>query len=279
MDDITAIKNYIHFLKKEHELEITLHPWGDEQLITFSELILFNIHENSHCIYVKSFSGAHYHCIMRQKKIMDKCKNGSFCGSCYAGVFEYIYPIFDGSSVTGFICVSGYRTSDCASYVKKCSEDYCIPCENLIQTSLSLKEDIPEKHFIDTVITPLQKMLELAYSGQNHKKADNTLIDKVLRYINCNYTKDIDIDEICKVFSCSRSRVSHSFKQVTGQSFREYITSLRLKTAKSLLRHSNLNITEIALAIGFNDSNYFSNVFKASIGVSPRIYRSQKAKS
>lgn len=213
------------------------------------------------------------------RKNMDKCKNGSFCGSCYAGVFEYVYPIYGENSVTGFVCVSGYRASDYASYVKKCSEDFCIPLENLVQTSLSLKEDIPEKHYIDTVITPLLKMLELAYSGQNHKKTNNTLIDKVLRYINCNYTKDIDIDEICKVFSCSRSRVSHSFKQVTGQSFREYITSLRLKTAKSLLCHSNLNITEIALATGFNDSNYFSNVFKANIGVSPRMYRTQNSMS
>ena len=49
MDDIIAIKNYILFLKKECNLDITLHPWGDEQLITLSELILFNIHENAQC--------------------------------------------------------------------------------------------------------------------------------------------------------------------------------------------------------------------------------------
>ncbi|MDY5229979.1 MAG: AraC family transcriptional regulator [Eubacteriales bacterium] len=47
----------------------------------------------------------------------------------------------------------------------------------------------------------------------------------------------------------------------------------------TFLCHSNLNITEIALAIGYNDSNYFSNVFKSNIGVSPRMYRSQNSMS
>ena len=275
MDDITAIKNYILFLKTECNLGITLHPYGDEQLITLSDLILFNIHENAHCAYVKSFSQAQEHCITRQKKIIDKCKTGPFCGTCFAGVFEYVYPIFDGTSVTGFICVSGYRTDNYISYIKKCSEKYNIPIKNLKKTSVFLKDKLPEKNYIDTVITPLIKMLELAYSKQIHEKTSDTLIDSVIKYINHNYTKNITIDEICKNFSCSHSQISHSFKRITGQSFREYLISLRLKTAKSLLCHSNLTITEIAFSVGFNDSNYFSNVFKSNIGMSPRMYRKQ----
>ena len=70
---IAEIKNYILFLKKQCQLEITLHPNGNEQLISESELIYFNIHENSHCIYVKTFPKAHEHCINRQYKINEKC--------------------------------------------------------------------------------------------------------------------------------------------------------------------------------------------------------------
>jgi len=65
---ISEIKNYILFLKKDCNLEITLHPYGNEHLISNSELILFNIHENPHCIYVKTFPKAFTHCIERQKK-------------------------------------------------------------------------------------------------------------------------------------------------------------------------------------------------------------------
>lgn len=48
---------------------------------------------------------------------------------------------------------------------------------------------------------------------------------------------------------------------------------IRLNAAKSLLSNSHLSITEIAYSAGFTDSNYFSNVFKANTGISPREYR------
>lgn len=275
MDDIIEIKNYILFLKKECNLHISLHPCGDEQLITSGELILFNIHENAQCMYVKSFRHAHDHCIKLQKKVFDKCKTGSFCGTCFAGVHEFVYPIYDGGTVTGFLCVSGYKTDECASYIKKCSEKFDIPLENLVRTSLSLKDKVPPKDQIDTVVAPLLRMLELAYSKSAHQKAPNTLTDRVIRYVNRNYTKNITLEEICKKFSCSRSRISHSFKKTTGKSFRQYLTDIRLQTAKSLLSHSNLSITEIAFSVGFNDSNYFSNVFKSIVGMAPRVYRNK----
>ena len=116
MDNITEIKNYILFLKEKCSLEITLHTYENEHLISSCELIAFNIHGNPHCIYVKTFPNAHKHCVERQSKIKDKCKNGPFCGTCYAGVFEYVYPICDGVSQVGFICVSGYRNNNCNSY-------------------------------------------------------------------------------------------------------------------------------------------------------------------
>ena len=138
MDYIIEIKNYILFLKEKCNLEITLHPFGDEQLISSSELIAFNIHENPHCIYIKTFSDAQNHCVSRQSKIRERCKDGSFCGICYAGVFEYVYPICDGAYQTGFICVSGYRSDSYISYLEKISKDYGIPLENLKKTAKSL---------------------------------------------------------------------------------------------------------------------------------------------
>lgn len=95
---VSEIKNYILYLKKKCHLQITLHPQGDERLISGSELILFNIHENPHYVYVKTFQKAHNHCVNRQCKIAEKCKNGAFSGTCYAGVFEYVYPVFDSLS-------------------------------------------------------------------------------------------------------------------------------------------------------------------------------------
>ena len=52
-----------------------------------------------------------------------------------------------------------------------------------------------------------------------------------------------------------------------------YLTRLRVENAARLLRASRLNMTEIALATGFEGSNYFSHVFRAEMGCSPKAYR------
>ena len=273
---IKEIKNYILFLKKQCHLEITLHPNENEQLISESELIYFNIHENSHCIYVKTFPKAHEHCINRQYKIKEKCKSGSFCGTCYAGVTEYVYPINGRNSSMGFICVSGYRAKDYGSYIEKCADKYGVPLEYLRETVLALKEEMPDKSYVDALIAPLVRMLELSYLKSSESAAAENIVDKIIRYINRFYSQDITLGDICKEFSVSRSSISHIFKKATGQSFREFLVSVRLKAAKSLLIHSRLSITEIAFSVGFSDSNYFSNVFKAKEGITPGKYRKLK---
>jgi len=273
MDNITEIKNYILFLKEKCNLEITLHTYENEHLISSCELIAFNIHGNPHCIYIKTFPGAYKHCVKRQSKIKDKCKNGSFCGTCYAGVFEYVYPICDGVSQVGFICVSGYRNNNFNSYIEKASKDYSIPIKNLRKTVLSLKDNIPDKDYVDTLITPLIRMLELAYNKSNCNMTKANYTDSVIKYVNRHYAENLTLSRICAALSCSRSTISHVFKKTTGKGFREYLTSVRLESAKSLLLHTKLSITEISYAVGFNDSNYFSYIFKSHTGMSPCLYR------
>lgn len=276
MDNIiNEIKSYILFLKKERNLEITLHPIGTEQLISASELISFNIHENSHCIYVKTFPDAHQHCINRQKKIIEKCKSGSFCGTCYAGIKEYVYPITDGTNIVGFVCVSGYKNDNFISYSKRCSKIFNIPFDNLQKSISALPSDMPNKSDIDVLIAPLLRMLELAYCKSQKNDCDTTTIGKIIRFVNRNYTQNITIEQLCEKYSCSRSYISHNFKKTTGQNFREYLIYLRLRSAKSLLLNSKLNITEISISLGFCNPNHFSSVFKSEFGISPRTFRNQ----
>lgn len=276
MYDITYIKNYILFLKNECGLSLTLHTTEEENLILPSELITFNIHDNSHCVYVKTSPSAFDHCVERQHKITEKCQNGSFCGVCYAGVREYIYPIKKDGAAIGFVCVSGYQREGGESYLRATAEKYGLSLQKLKETYASLKREMPEKERIDTLITPLCNMLELAYTRCG-AVASKSLADEVIRYLKRYHTNNISLNDISAHFSCSVSLISHTFKRQTGKSIREYLTELRLEDAKSLLSHSQLTVTEIAFSTGFCDSNYFSNVFKKHVGSSPLAYRKRTA--
>ena len=274
MYNIENIKNYILFLKRECGLYITLHPHDNESIITSSELITFNIHDNPYCVFVKSFDGVWQHCVERQDKVREKCKCGSFCGSCFAGVREYVYPLWHKNELLGFISVSGYKSENSESYMQRVSKKYHIPQKDITAAYSLLKHELPSKEWIDTLILPLCNMLELAYiKTENNTTAVPDPITDILRYIKRYHSQRITLDDICKHFGCSRSYVSHLFKKSVGKGFREYLTELRIEDAKSLLEYSNLTVTEIALSVGFGDSTYFSNVFKNKIGISPSAYR------
>lgn len=275
MYDITAIKNYIHFLKREYNLSITLHMSDDDNLAISNELITFNIHDNSYCAYIKTFPEAWEHCIAKQANVMEKCVHGSFEGVCYAGVREFVYPILKDEKPVGFICVSGYKCDNCDSYMKRVSDKYSIPKANLKAAYKTLKADM-SKEKVDTLVSPLCNMLELAYIKTVTKSNEEMdIIEKVERFLKINRTQNITSEDLCEYLACSRSHISHQFKTQTGMSIREYLTHLRIEDAKSLLLHSDLTVTEIAFSVGFGSSNYFTNVFKKESGMSPGTYRKQ----
>ena len=273
---IQSIKNYILFLKQRANLSVTLHPISAERLITESELITFNIHDNPYCVFLKTHKKAHEHCISRQSKIIEKCKSGSFCGTCYAGVQEFVYPIQNGETVVGFISVSGYKTNDASGYLTRTAELFDVNENDLLASYHSLKSNAPFKGEIDVLIAPLCDMLELAYQKFESAALPPTdLYQKLCAYIRAHHTEKITTERLCAEFYCSRSKISHFFKTKHGKSIPEYVTELRVRDAATLLRCSSLGVTEIAYAVGFEDRNYFCNVFKKATGVSPTTYRKE----
>jgi len=276
--EIQIIRDYILYLIEECGLSVTLHPMNDESLIKGSTLMNFNIHDNPYCSYIKSLPNGHLHCLAQQKKAFSRCceKNESFSGVCYAGVKEYCYPFHDEKNVIGFVSVSSYACDKKDSFVYSVAKRFDCSIDSVAKEYSKLKTAMPDKNKIDTLILPLCKMLELAYLKEIKKAKDETLNEKICRYIQRNYSIDLTVDLICKKFSCSKSYFSHSFKNYTGKNLRKYLTDIRLNYARHLLKHSNLSVTQIAFSVGYNDSNYFSNVFKHNIGVSPLLYRKNK---
>ncbi len=273
MEQVKIIKDYIMFLKTRHQLAITLHPLKKEGLISMSELIGFNIHENSYCAYVKSCNMANAHCVCRQPKILEKLER-PFVGVCYAGVKEYIYPIYNGRENVGFISVSGYQAEGADSYIRKIAREYELDYESLKNIYASLHRIMPPREEVDTLLLPLCNLLELAYrKSKNVLPADEALPQRVVNYLKVHRNEDINSEDICRECGCSRSYMSSQFNKYTGMSIREYINMLRIEDAKRLLDHTKLTVTEIAFSVGYTDSNYFTVLFKKITGMSPLTYR------
>ena len=184
--------------------------------------------------------------------------------------------MYGKNNILGFISVSGYAYEQSSKYISFVSEIFDSNPDSVLKEYNKLKASIPDKARIDTLVLPLCKMLELAYIKEHNEPEPYSLSEAICRYIQRNYSIDLTANHICEHFSCSKSYFSHNFKSYTGKSFREYLTDTRLNYAKQLLEHSELNITQISFSVGFNDSNYFSNIFKQKTGISPLAYRKSK---
>ena len=106
------------------------------------------------------------------------------------------------------------------------------------------------------------------------KDADISFIQKdIMIYLHENYLRPISLTEISKHFEYEKCYFSNFFNKAFGCSLTEYINNLRAKHAAELLRKSNMSITEIALASGFENlrslNRYFTKIFKAT----PTEYR------
>jgi signal transduction histidine kinase/AraC-like DNA-binding protein len=99
------------------------------------------------------------------------------------------------------------------------------------------------------------------------------LARKAMVYIHEHYAEPIAREEIAHYVNVSEGYLSRSFNQETGLSLIHYLTRYRIQQAKQLLSSGDKTIVEIALEVGFSDSNYFSRVFRQEVGVSPLAYR------
>lgn len=98
-------------------------------------------------------------------------------------------------------------------------------------------------------------------------------IDYARKYFNEHYNEDISIEEYAQSRGMSVSWFLRNFKQMTMKSPMQYILTIRINNAVSLLETTDYNVTEISTLVGYDNPLYFSRIFKKQKGVSPSDYR------
>lgn len=95
----------------------------------------------------------------------------------------------------------------------------------------------------------------------------------IFHYISCHYAEKLTAVQIAKKYGLRQSDFSAHFKKITGKSFNEYLNYVRICKAKRMLISSEKNITEIAFSVGFANTSYFINCFKAQMGITPASFK------
>ncbi len=100
----------------------------------------------------------------------------------------------------------------------------------------------------------------------------NDLICNIIEYLNNNINKEITIDELSVLFYFNKTYIMKRFKKELNISIHEYINTIRIYNSLPYFKEDNY-ILSIAFKNGFNSLEYYSEIFKKNIGVSPNIYK------
>lgn len=272
-----CIKDFCGFIPINKELDETLQP--------------FLAHTNPFCMYMKS-TQEHYHiCLSMIRRMYNKCEKiqTTYFGICHAGLGEYVIPIYSGDILIGSINAgffpvdnkrAEYRVRRTCQHAPELSADKAIelyhscirPATVDVDSMLVGLELLAE--YLGQIYFILQSTHHVPTTSRRYVgSSEDTILTHAVEYIRHNAGNHISVAVLADFCHCSESYISRIFKRRTGVNINVYINKVRMELAKNHLLLSNERISEIALRVGFNDSNYFSRVFTQLIGISPTEFR------
>lgn len=173
---------------------------------------------------------------------------------------EYMYLLYEGDRADELLCRFAIQKSNrrFAGY------DSLVP---FWKESLSRADK-------QTVDLASESILLYTFSRLTSQSATkNGLIYKLVDILEKRFNDpELSIGAIAAELSYNQKYISHLFKEQMGMGFSEYLRTVRIKYAISLLDHGIDSVKNVALLSGFTDPMYFSTVFRKEVGVSPKEY-------
>ncbi len=141
------------------------------------------------------------------------------------------------------------------------------------------RHDPAERHVIDATLRLVLGLVNRDPEAGASPDAVRAAADRreqirpVLAYVDRHCREGITLEDVSDLVHISPSRVRHVFKDVTGVSFKEYVTQVRIAEAKRLLLATELSVADVARTVSYTNLHQFYKVFARSCGMSPGEYR------
>ena len=122
-------------------------------------------------------------------------------------------------------------------------------------------------YLIRRVTTSYEKAARLKRQDENRP------VRIVKQYMAEHYREPLTLEQVSAIAELSPAYLSTIFKKDTGMTFLEYLSKIRMDTAKQLLKETNRTVADICGMVGYNDVRYFTKTFTKYSGLKPNEYR------
>ena len=243
----------------------------------FKEIMSFPKNDCEFCSLMKSHCNTRRKCAYADKRSFNKCRESGrlYIYKCHAGLVEAVMPLYENEKNIGYLMLGQISDNEnnntLIEKIPYWQEKYGFDTETLNTSIQSITYKSTEE------IYAAAKIMEVCTCYIAFKELiepeESRVFKSAKAYIDKNLSADLDITDICKELSVGRTKLYDIFKREANTGVSEYINRRRLHRAKSLLKTTDMSIPEIASAVGFNDYNYFSRVYKKRYGKAPKFYR------
>ena len=201
----------------------------------------------------------------------DKGRDGFF-GRCFFGVEEFVLPVLSDGKAVGFVSVTGYST-DREKTRKTAGRLIESFPDGYDEALVGLSDRLPDPELLRDLLTPAADLIGSFHFIPELRGSGNYTYRLMVAEIEACYNERLSVTRIAKSVSCSESYINHIFKKKSGMSVSAYINSVRVRHAKELLTSADEPVSAVAFAVGYSDANYFSDVFRKIVGMTPTAYR------
>lgn len=150
------------------------------------------------------------------------------------------------------------KAMDVEEKIRECLVLYCYPspCSDAISSAL------------------LKQILCLLVQERSNQQPElPEIVRKVLSYLQQNYDRDVNNDQISAEFGYHSFYLNRMFKKCTGMTLHQALIGERIRVAKRMLLHSGVSVQAVALECGFSDRSQFCTTFRKHTGFTPAAYR------
>jgi len=187
---------------------------------------------------------------------------------------EFIAPI---AEFVGIDIEEMFSHPVCVYSEAQIDEIFSVADEMIIEKNKNpdILNNIPLKLLFAKVLYLLTMPKRIVPPGIN----DEMKIISVIDHIKNNYYEDLTLENLSVLFYMSKFEICRKIKSITGHTFSNFLTLLRINHARDLLENSKFTINEVSAKTGYKSPAYFSLSFKKNVGISPTEYRKLHTKN
>ncbi len=150
---------------------------------------------------------------------------------------------------------------------------------HLWKSMISLQREKPFAWELDmrsAMLSLLKRLItDMNPDGQPASREKMTHFSAITAYLANHLGEDLHFEALAQMFGYSYTNFRRSFKEMCGKTPHEYLTELRLDRATALLESGTYTVSEVAWMVGFEDSSYFTRLFRQHKGVTPKAVKNK----